>query len=110
MSIVFLLVLLHTSPQVGSNGLISFGTLAYNSHGNSAFPGTTSRYLIAPYWDDINIASGGTIGYETFESGAYLDEVNAYIQAKLPTRFEGTWMLVAHYNAVHPYRNAGEVI
>lgn len=90
--------------QVGSNGIISFGTSAYNSHSNSAFPGATGRYLVAPYWDDINIANGGTIAYETIQSGFLLEEVNAYIQRKLPTQFEGTWMLVGYYNAVRPFR------
>ena len=96
--------------QVGSNGIISFGTLAYNGHSNSAFPGSSGRYLLAPYWDDINISSGGTISYETFESGFFLKEVNEYIRRKLPTGFEGTWMLVAYYNAVAPYSAGSEEV
>ena len=95
--------------QVGTNGIISFGTTAYTAYRNSAFPGSTGRYLVAPYWDDIDIGNGGKISYERFESSALLDEVNAYIQRKIPTEFEGTWMLVAYYNAVEPNSGSGEV-
>ena len=94
--------------QVGSNGIISFGT-SENSGSNSAFPGSAGKYLIAPYWDDINTGNGGTIAYQTFESGYFLDLVNTYIVKKIPVDFEGTWMLVAHYDHVEPFTGSGEV-
>ena len=66
---------------------------------------------MAPFWDDINIAGvdRGTISYETFESGYFLEQVNAFLQRIRPTSFEGTWMLAAKYNEVHPYSGTGDV-
>lgn len=95
--------------QVGSNGIISFGTSAYNPTTNSAFPGSTGRYLIAPYWDDINISRGGTISYESFESSYLLEQVNDFLQRKGLTDFEGTWMMVVYYDSVQPFTGTGEV-
>lgn len=97
------------SLQVGSNGIVSFGTSAYNVRTNSAFSGSLNRYLLAPYWDDINIVRGGTISYGTFESGYLLEQVNAYLQRAFPTNFVGTWMMVAYYDQVAPYTSSDEV-
>ena len=94
--------------QVGSNGIISFSS-AYNIYTNEEFSSSTTQYVIAPFWDDIDITNGGTITYETFQSGYLLDEVNAYIQRKRPTSFEGTWMFIASYDKVQPFSGSGEV-
>ena len=66
---------------------------------------------MAPFWAAIDGAGvdQGAISYETFESGYFLKQVNALIQTKRPTSFEGTWMLVAHYDEVVPYFGTGEV-
>ena len=65
---------------------------------------------MAPFWDDINISGGdrGAISYETFESGYFLEQVNAFLRIR-PTSFEGTWMLVAYYNEVSPFSSTEEV-
>ena len=96
---------------MGTNGLISFGT-GYNSFSNQPFPGSTfisSRYLVAPFWDDVDIRfNTGDISYEIHESGYFLNAVNTFIQRIRPTNFVGTWMMVVYYDAVHPwprYRN-----
>ena len=102
MIVVYSAITISNIMQVGSNGIISFGT-AYNPYVNSAFTSSTGRYAVAPFWDDINIGSGGTISYETFESGYYLEQVNAYIQRTRPTTFEGTWMMNVYYKEVAPY-------
>ena len=89
--------------------MISFGTSAYTTHVNSAFPGSSTRYLVAPFWDNINIGRGGKISYETFQSGYFLDQVNAYIQRQRPTAFNGTWMMSAYYKEVQALAGTGEV-
>lgn len=59
---------------------------------------------MAPFWDDVDIRfNTGDISYEIHESGYFLDQVNAFIQQKRLTDFEGTWMIVVFYNAVHPF-------
>ena len=66
---------------------------------------------MAPFMSNIDTRGGdrGTISYETFQSGYFLEQVNAFIQRKIPTSFEGTWMLVAYYNEVFPLSGTGEV-
>ena len=94
--------------QVGSNGIISFGRV-YNNGTNEEFTRLlTGKYLVAPFWDDINISDGGTISYETFESGYYLEQVNAYIQRQRQNAFQGTWMMNVYYKEVAPYSESGE--
>ena len=93
--------------QVGTNGLLSFGT-GYNSFVTQQFPGNAviqSLYLVAPFWDDVDIRFGnGDISYEIHETGSFfLDQVNAFIQERRPTEFEGTWMMVVFYDAVHEF-------
>ena len=93
--------------QVGTNGLISFDD-PYNSFFNSPFPGFVSfRYLVAPYWDDVDTRGGnGQIYYEVHESGHYLNQVSSFINAVRPSGFQGTWMVIVTYEEVHPYFGA----
>ena len=93
--------------QVGSNGIISFNGF-YNPPRNAEFTNSLfGEYLVAPFWDDINISDGGTISYETFESGYYLEQVNAYIQRQRQNAFQGTWMMNVYYKEVAPYSGSG---
>ena len=89
-----------------TNGLISFGT-GYTTWSNQLFPGNgfiNFRYLVAPFWDDVDTRFGsGEISYEVHGSGYYLDRVNEFLRINRPSDFEGTWMLVAYWNAVHEY-------
>ena len=96
--------------QIGTNGLISFGT-GYNSWSNQQFPGSitiNSRYLVAPFWDDVDIRGGsGEIFYQIFQTGAEIANVSSFIQGTTNyTTFEGTWMMVVFWDAVHPYFGA----
>ena len=87
---------------MGTNGLLSFGD-AYNTWFNQQFP-LTSRYLVAPFWDDVDIRGGnGQISYEVYNSGYFLDHISAFIRQQRPSMFQGTWMVVAYWDAVHPY-------
>ena len=94
---------------MGTNGLLSFDT-AYNSWFNQPFPGSffiASRYLVAPFWDDVDIRGGnGQISYEIHESGYFLDHISAFVRAQRPSEFQGTWMMVVFWDAVHPYFGA----
>ena len=93
--------------QIGSNGIISFGD-SYNNHQNEEFTNLLlGKYRVAPFWDDINTKDGGTISYETFESGYYLEQVNAYIQRQRQNAFHGTWMINVYYKEVAPYSDSG---
>ena len=95
----------HVVAQIGTNGLLSFGS-SYNSFFNQQFP-IGDRYLVAPFWDDADIRGGnGIISYEIHESGYFLDLVNNFLQRMRPSDFVGTWMGVVYWDAVHPYFGA----
>ena len=55
---------------------------------------------MAPFWDSIKLGRSGTVSYETFESGYYLEQVNAYIQRQRQNTFQGTWMMNVYYKEV----------
>ena len=89
--------------QVGINGLLSFDT-PYDSWFNQPFPLVFTPYLVAPFWDDADITGGnGQISYEIHQSGYYLDHVSSFIRARNPSEFQGTWMMVIFWDAIHPY-------
>ena len=88
---------------MGSNGLLSFGW-AYNSYYNQRLSARLRDYIIAPFWDFIYTGRGGRVLYEVHVSGYFLEQVNTFLQIKHPSNFNGTWMLVAYWDAVHsPY-------
>ena len=90
---------------MGTNGLLSFGS-SYNSFSNQVFPDFV-RYLVAPFWDDVDIRGGnGRISYEIHQSGYFLEQVNTYLKRKRPSDFQGTWMAVTYWDAIHPYFGA----
>ena len=88
---------------MSTNGILSFNA-QYNRPYNSLFSETSPNYLVAPFWDDVDTRGGnGRIFYEIHESGYFLDQVNTFLRRRRPSSFEGNWMLVAHWDAVHPY-------
>lgn len=89
--------------QVGSNGLISFGS-SFNSFINQEFSSGNTYYVVTAFWDDIDLRSdSGDIYYQTFTSGVFLDQVNDYIRRVRPTSFEATWMMVAYWVRVNAF-------
>ena len=90
--------------QVGTNGILSFGE-EFNDWRNSPFSESfIPDYVVAPFWDDVNIVGGnGRITYEVHTSGYFLDQVNSFLQKRRPSSFVGSGMLVAYWDAVHPF-------
>lgn len=74
----------------------------------SIFPGSVSgRYLVAPFWDDADTRGGnGQVYYEIHQTGHYLNQVSSFITTVRPSRFEGTWMMVVYWDAIHPFFGA----
>lgn len=67
--------------------------------------------VIAPYWSDNDIRREGAVRYATFHSSDaarneqgrnWLQRVNQYVQTSQENDFEGTWLLTAHWDTVHP--------
>ena len=72
---------------------------------------TRSGQSVAPFWSDNDIRRAGTVLYATYNDEEdtnkagriLLAEVNNYIQARYTDEpFKGDWLLVAHWNNVHP--------
>ena len=79
-----------------------------------------SLYVIAPFWSNVNNVSatdGTSITYEVFVEGnsshtELLNRVWSYISNAVMSdgvEFFPSWMLVAHWNNVHPYIRPNEV-
>ena len=106
-------MIVYTHSQIGTNGLLSFGS-GYNSWSNQDFPGNSaisSRYLVAPFWDDVDIrGDNGEISYQVFQSGDDMEIVSSFIRSQTSfTTFEGTWMMVVFWDSVHPYFGAANI-
>ena len=68
---------------------------------------------VAPFWSDNDIRRAGAVRYLTYSSSdtdnlegrRLMNEINAYIQIQQrqgEERFEGHWLLAAHWDHVHP--------
>ena len=86
--------------------MISFGQ-SFTEHINSAFPYSTSN-LVAPFWDDINLRSTGTVYYEviTPDNGlSIINQVDKYLSNNQSISFSADWILVAKWLNVCPFGN-----
>lgn len=99
--------------QVNENGVISFEQ-PWRYPYPDRFP--TENYwsrqglVIAPFWSDNDIRKAGTVRYaayslqvgdETSKVKMLFDKVNKNIQ-KVDEGFIGKWLLIAHWDHVHP--------
>ena len=98
---------------MNENGVISFEKPWKYSYPNR-FP--TKHYwsrqgqVIAPFWSDNDIRKTGAVHYvayslkngdETSPGKILLDIVNRNVQ-KVSDKFTGRWLLIAHWDHVHP--------
>ena len=90
--------------------MISFSEPIYRAN-TVPFPdGAPGAYVVAPYWDDVDIRIAGTISYEVHSrrgnnpgSNQLLDEVSSFVEDSIGQSFQGSWMLVAEWKEVHPW-------
>ena len=89
---------------MANNGLLSFDS-PYGSFSNRPFPSTlSSRYLVAPFWDDADTRfDSGLVSFVIYESGYVLDYVSAFLRRTNPSNFQGTWMMITLWEAIHPF-------
>ena len=105
--------------QVNENGVISFKEPWQYSYPNR-FPTdyffTRRGLAAAPFWSDNDIRRAGSVRYATFHNNTpedlanepgqtLLAEVNKYIQDRQgegEEPFVGNWLLIAHWDNVHP--------
>jgi len=72
-----------TQVTINSNGALTLSG-SWNTYANQAIPSNSKPTIIAPYWDDLNRNSGGTIRYGTFGNAGN-------------KRFIVAWNNVPHY-------------
>lgn len=103
----------HIIMQVGTNGIFSFSEPFYSPIPRR-FPSTSSSvaraYLVAPYWDDIDIRIAGNISYEVHSrngddlgSNQLLKTISNFVEESTSQSFNATWLLVAEWKEVHPW-------
>jgi len=59
----------YTTLDLDSNGYLVFGNDPKSIYTNQSLPQTDKAQSIYPYWDDLNLAKGGTLKYGTLGSG-----------------------------------------
>ena len=76
---------------------------------------------LAPFWSDNDIRKEGAVRYATYNSvidnhpngSVLLNLMNVNIQAlqdeESVKKFVGSWMLIAHWDGVHPSPHGGDV-
>ena len=101
--------------QVGSGGLIMFGSLfRFDFVNPQKFPTLTN--VIAPYWDSISHVTKGFIKYDVVTRNhsnlsCWLDLTSELIEEEQNVEFNATWLLVEQWIDVCPQkdRNCAEV-
>ena len=93
--------------QVNTNGILSFD-VGFPQCCPRPFPVGDDVFLVAPFWSDVDIRMVGDISFEVhsvddLDSWVHLREVNSFVSNYTGNQFDGTWMLVAFWDSVHPY-------
>ena len=91
---------------MSNNGLFSFGgsSLFFSPQ---TFSSNSTDYIVAPFWDDANVARGGSIFYEIHSCTSFnarslelLQQVSSFISDVEGVSFLGSWMLVGMWEDV----------
>ena len=96
--------------QVSDNGIITLGAF-YNMRTPILFP-TSTRYIIAPYWADVDLRGAGQVYYRQTNDPRLLLRATNQIRAAFPTSQNQTItnLLIATWDSVGYYvRNTDKV-
>ena len=62
---------------------------------------------MAPYWADADLRREGRVRYESMflddDDSGRLQLVNEFIRAERNSSYEGEWMLLVEWGAIHPF-------
>ena len=96
--------------QVSINGFVSFGS-AYDglTNNRNLFP-NLDRFLVAPYWADIDLRLTGRVAYKLIDTSSssnnkVLQNVNQFLAENQTLKFTATWGLVASWEETCPFQN-----
>lgn len=104
--------------KIGTNGIITFDEPLYSPL-PVLFPSSrldvADKFVIAPFWDDVDIRLTGDVYYKVFSTSSgvlealtTLDRIDSFIQARTGQVFDAQWMIVITWNQVHPWPHGGE--
>lgn len=99
------------SLQVSADGLFSLSE-PYTDCCPSPFP-LEDVYMVAPYWSDVDIRLEGEVRYEVHtwsnpDSWSLLTNVSSFLSEQAGFVINGTWMLVAKWDGVHPFPHGSD--
>lgn len=93
--------------QVGTNGIISFGS-EFETYTAQLFP--YGQHIIAPYWTDNDATLYGRVSWEAYSStdsqisSEIIAKVTNFIRIDTSSKtFNGNFVLVANWSEMHPY-------
>ena len=97
---------------MNSNGVLSFGSsFTTPSSGGSNFNIVSSPPIIAPFWADIDVRSGGTIYYRQDNTSLIAHQVQQAINMQFPDiEFYPSLVFVATWDRVAPYLGSGSFV
>ena len=84
--------------QINTNGLISFGN-RFTEFFPELFP-IEFRYLVAPFWSDVDIRQTGSIRYQVYSNGSTETEIVSQFISEENFIFSAEWMLIVEWNRV----------
>ncbi len=84
------------------------------------FPVTTNHLVVAPFWSDNDIRRNGSVKFAHYSAidaetnslaAELIANVTTYIQSiREEDNFTGRWLLIAHWEGVHPSPHGGDNI
>lgn len=75
------------------------------------FPNSTSySYIVAPFWADHDSRLAGHVSYKVYNKSESVSAVSRFIRQQTGTDFDGSWMLIAHWNNIPQHRADAEKV
>ena len=95
--------------QVSTNGVVSFGD-PFTNPSSSPFPLSTNDILIAPFWDDSNVESGGQVLFRLSDNQTLLKQVGSIINDRLEYDFTPTMLFIVTWNRIPEFRGSPDIV
>lgn len=67
-------------------------------------PGSYWSYSVAPFWSNADLRIEGRVQWKIFDRSTIdFSPVDNVVSSTLNTSYVGSWMLVVHWDGVHPF-------
>ena len=81
----------------------------FPNHDPSEFPTTSPEsywlHSVAPFWSNGDLRVAGTVRWKVYQNKSDMDfsPVDRVVGEYLNGSYIGSWMLVVHWDGIHPY-------